>query len=137
MISAIQTALSGLMAASKKVEAGASNIANLHTVGALDDPDNAPYTPLTVQQESLKGTEGRGLGVKADFAPKSPAFVPAYDPDSPFADEDGVIGVPSVDLAEEAVNLTIAEASYKANLAVIKTADELHEDLLHIFDDRV
>lgn len=137
MISAIQTALSGLLAATKRVEAGASNIANQQTAGSLDDPENAPYTPLTVQQETLKGTDGQSFGVKAEFAPRNPAFVPAYDPDSPFADENGVIGLPNVDLAEEAVNLTIAKAAYKASLAVIKTADEMQEDLLRITDKRV
>ena len=137
MISAIQTALSGLLAASKRTEAVASNIANLQTAGSLDDPDNAPYTPLTVQQQSLKGTDGQGFGVKAEFAPKNPAFVPAYEPDSPFANKDGVIGLPNVDLAEEAVNLTIAKASYQANAAVIKTAGQMEDDLLRTFDKRV
>lgn len=137
MINAIQIALSGMLAASKKTEAVASNIANQQTVGSLNDPDNAPYTPLTVQQDSLKGTDGHGLGVKADFAPKNPAFVPAYDPDSPFANEEGVIGVPNVDMAEEAVNLDIAKAAYKANAAVIRTATDMDDALLKIFDKRV
>ena len=115
----------------------AQNIANQQTVGSLDDPDNAPYTPLTVQQGSLKGSDGQGFGVKADFAPKNPAFVPAYDPDSPFANEEGVIGVPNVDLAEEAVNLTIAKAGYKAGAAVIRTSSDMDDALLSIFDKRV
>jgi flagellar basal-body rod protein FlgC len=137
MINAIQIALSGLLAASKKTEAVASNIANQQTVGSLNDPDNAPYTPLTVQQGSLKGADGQGFGVKADFAPKNPAFVPAYDPDSPFANEEGVIGVPNVDLAEESVNLNIAKASYKASAAVIRTASEMEDALLNMFDKKV
>lgn len=137
MINAIQTALSGLLAASRRVEASASNIANQLTAGSLEDPDNAPYTPLTVQQESLKGTDGQSFGVKSEFAPKNPAFIPAYDPDSPFANEDGIIGLPNVDLAEEAVNLSIARAGYKASLAVVKTADEMQDDLLRTFDKRV
>ena len=137
MISAIQTALSGLLAATKKVDAGASNIANLQTAGSLTDPENAPYTPLTVHQETLKGTDGQSYGVKAEFAPRNPAFVPGYAPSSPFADERGIIGLPNVDLAEEAVNLSIAKASYKANIAVIKTADEMEKDLLNAIDKRV
>lgn len=137
MMNAIHTALSGLLAASKRVEAVASNVANVQTAGSLEDPDNAPYTPLTVQQDTLKGTDGQSFGVKAEFAPRNPAFVLAYDPDSPFADENGVIGLPDVDLAEEAVNMDIARAAYKANLAVIKTADEMSDDLLKTFDRRV
>lgn len=45
--------------------------------------------------------------------------------------DDGVI----IDLSEEAVNLLIAETEFKANLATIKTADEMSDELLSIFDD--
>lgn len=41
----------------------------------------------------------------------------------------------TVDLSEEAVNLLLAETEYKANLATIKTADELSDELLDILDD--
>jgi len=43
---------------------------------------------------------------------------------------DGVI----VDLSEEAINLLTAETAFKANLATIKTAEELSNELLSIFD---
>jgi len=45
---------------------------------------------------------------------------------------DGVI----VDLSEEAVNLLLAETEFKANIATIKTADELSNELLSIFDKK-
>ena len=69
--------------------------------------------------------------------PKSPGIVNAYAPDSPFSNADGEVGVPNVDLAEEAVNLKIAEITYKANISVIKTAGEMSNELLNIFDKRV
>jgi len=43
----------------------------------------------------------------------------------------------TVELSEEAVNLILAETSYKANLATIKTANELSEELLRLFDETV
>ncbi len=43
----------------------------------------------------------------------------------------------TVDLSEEAVNLKIAEISYKANIASIKAADEMSDELMRIFDERV
>ncbi len=135
MISAIQTALSGLFASSRKIEASASNIANLTTAGSLSDPDNAPYTPIQTQQTAVT-VNGETAGVRADFVPKSPAFVPAYDPDSPFADEEGLIGVPNVDLGEEAVNISLAKTAYKASLSVIKTSSEMDDDLLRLFDKK-
>jgi flagellar basal-body rod protein FlgC len=80
--------------------------------------------------------DGGGQGVRADFVQKDPPFVPAYDPDSPFANADGIIGVPNVNLAEEAVNVSLAKTAYKANLATIKTVDEMQDDLLRILDKR-
>ncbi len=130
MINAIGIALSGLNAASLKLNASASNIANLSTVGSLVDPDNAPYTPLITQSKSL----GTG-GVLTQYAPKPNPFFPAYDPDSPFADENGVVGVPNVDLAEEIVNSKLAAITYKANLSTIKVSGSLFDELLGIFDD--
>lgn len=135
MINAIQIALSGLAAASKKVEASASNIANLTTEGSLTDPDNPPFSAVTTIQETVTGEDGAALGVKANVIPKNTPFVPAFDPDSPFADEDGVIGIPNVNLAEEAVNINLAETTFKANLKVIEAASELSDELLGIFDD--
>lgn len=134
MINVINTALSGLNAAAKKVDAAASNIANVSTTGSVEDGGQAPYSALTTVQKTVVDGEGNGLGARTDIVPKDPGFVPAYAPDSPFANAEGIIGVPNVNLAEEAVNLKLAEISYKASLSVIKTADELSEELLHTVD---
>lgn len=137
MVNTISIALAGLQAASKKIEASASNIANVSTSGALDPADGpAPYSALTTQQQTVTDPNGNGIGVEAQNIPKDPGFVPAFDPNSPFANEDGVIGVPNVDLAEEAVNLKIAEASYKASLAALETAQELSDELFRAVDER-
>lgn len=40
-------------------------------------------------------------------------------------------------LIEDIVDIKVAETAYKANLAVIKVADELTEELLHAFDKTV
>ncbi len=79
MIGAISTAVSGLMAASKKAEQAAVNIATATT------PEN----------------------------------------------------IDKVELSEEAVNLKIAETTYKANIATIKAADEMNDALMRMFDERV
>lgn len=130
MINAIDVALSGLTAAEKKVQVSAGNIANLETVGSLDDPAHLPYTPQTVQQIA-----GPGGSVNTVVVPKTPPFVPAFDPDSPFANAAGQVGVPNIDLGEEAVNLQIAKIAYRADLAIIKTAKEMEDDLFRTIDE--
>lgn len=129
MTNTIGIALSGLMSATRKVAAAASNIANLNTAGSLTPGQQAPYQSVTTAD-----TAQAGGGVKTEVIPKNPPFVPAYDPDSPFADAQGLIGVPNTDLASEAVNLTLAKTAYKANLAVLKTEDEMQDALLKSFD---
>lgn len=59
----------------------------------------------------------------------TPGHVPAYEPDSPDADADGLVGAPNVDLASNIVELTQAEHAYKANLATLRTLDELSKAL--------
>ena len=133
----ISIALSGLQAATKKVNATASNIANLQTVGSLEEGEQAPYTPIGTQQTAVTDASGNGLGVRTDYVAKNQPFVPAFDPDSPFANEDGIIGVPNIDLAEEAVNLNLAEITFKANVETLRTAEELADELFKIFDEEV
>lgn len=130
MIESIGIALTGLDAASKRLSASASNIANLQTVGSLEDGRQAPYTPIDTQQ-----TARENGGVNTTFVQRDPAFVPAFDPDSPFADENGVIGVPNINLAEEAVNITLAEITYKANLKTLQAASDLTKELFNAVDE--
>lgn len=131
MINAISIALSGLTAASRKVDTAASNIANVSTGGALDPSKGgkAPYSALeTTQTSTAQG------GVTADVRIKQPGYIPAYDPNSPFANEEGEIGAPNVSLDEEAVNLKLAETTYKANIQSLKTSIEMNDELFKAFD---
>lgn len=103
MIEAISTALSGMFAATKRVDASASNIANMSTPG---------YTPVTTIQ-----TTSQNGGVMAENRVRA--------------------GVDQVELSEEAVNLKLAEISYKANISVLKVADEMAKEMGSLFDKKV
>ncbi|MDH5722656.1 MAG: flagellar basal body protein [Alphaproteobacteria bacterium] len=130
MTNAITIALSGLNSAAQRVSAAASNIANAFTSGSLEEGEQAPYTPLdtTSKADALGGVQTRVI-------PRDNPFSAAYEPNSPFANEDGIVGVPNVDLAEEIVKMKLAEISYKANLKSIKVAGELFDELLKATDD--
>ena len=130
MIKSINIALSGLNAATNKLNASASNIANFQTTGTLNGEGQQPFTPVTTQE-----TTADNGGVDSAIVSRQDPFVPAFDPDSPFADENGIIGVPNVDLAEESVNLILAELQYKANIEVIQTASDLSDELLNVLDE--
>ncbi len=123
MIGAISTALTGLLAASKRAEGAANNIANVSST------DYRATTTVQTAAPDNAGTQARNI-------PKTPVIVNAYAPDSPFANADGMVSTPDVDLAEEAVNLKLAEIAYKANASTIKTADEMSKALLDTFDKK-
>lgn len=121
------------MAASKRAEASAENISNMSSAGTVDG--SGAYSGYRAQ--TTVQSENAGGGVSAENVVKKPGMVNAYAPESPFANSEGLIGTPDVDLAEEAVNLKLAEIAYKANASVIRTANEMSDALNNVFDKKV
>lgn len=134
MLNTISIALSGLNAATQRLSATASNVANVMTAGSLEAGKQAPYDALTTRQTAQNLPNGNGTGVKSEVVSAGKPFIPSYAPDSPFADANGIIGAPNVDLAEEAVNMMLAKTVYKANISVIKTSGEMSDELLKMVD---
>lgn len=125
----INTALSGLNAASTGIGVSASNVANVQsTVGTVDGQKvNQPYVPQEVTQQA------RALGgVTTSLRDVTPPSVPVFSPEDPVANEDGVVQLPNVDLTQETANQLLASNAYKANASVIRRADEMYQSLLDI-----
>ncbi|MGH1404790.1 MAG: flagellar basal body rod protein FlgC [Alphaproteobacteria bacterium] len=132
MNNVLSTAISGLNDATTRLYVSANNIANARTTGSLTDPQNAPYSALTVDSRTtLNGS------VRTETSPRSPAFIPSFAPDSPFADDNGLIGTPNVNQAEELINAQLAKHAYQANAQIISTAKDLQEELIRAVDDTI
>ena len=129
MSSTIDAALSGLAAASKRVEVSASNIANQQSTATSINgvTTNKSYIPQDVVQISL----GAG-GVRAETRDTPKPTINYYDPSSAQTDGTGFVATPNVDVAKELVNQQIASYDYKANLKAIKIASSLEQNLLDI-----
>jgi flagellar basal-body rod protein FlgC len=128
------TALSGMNAATRRVEASASNIANAASTGALPDSDgNVPpgapqaYAPLDVVQ-----TAGAGGGTQTTVRTATPATIAVSDPQAPFANQSGLVAASNVDLAGELIGQMIASYSFAANATVLKAGDRMTRALLNI-----
>lgn len=133
MTSPLSIALSGLTAASTRANAAASNIANANTSGAREGTEGPQaYTPIDVVQ--ISGEDGT---TRAQTIERDPAYSSTYDPDSSYADQDGYVATPNVDLTEEIVDLRQAALAYSANLAVAKVASEMEKEMLNRFDETV
>ena len=125
-------AVSGLNAASLRLQVAASNIANAMSDGPLQgvpNPQNFPsaYTPLQVTQ-----TDVIGGGTKATVRAVSPATLTTFDPTAPFANSDGFVASPNVDLATQMIQLLIARSNYAANALVIRADAQMSAALLNI-----
>lgn len=135
MIGALGSSLSGLQAASAQAAVAASNLAGQGVKGALpnaagETPAGQPsaYRPLAATQTALPGG-----GAVTGLRPLTSAVLPEYDPGASYANADGQVAAPNVDTGQNLVALKTAELSYKANLAVFRTNDEMQKELLRSF----
>ena len=144
-MSTLSIATSGLSAASLRLNVAASNIANVLTTGPLPTTGGseasgggagsssnnlnlpAVYVPLQVNQ-----VDQPGGGTIATVSAVSPGFVPQSDPGAPFANEDGLVAAPNVDLASEFVQLLTAKYAFAANAKVVQTYYDTTKSLLDI-----
>jgi flagellar basal-body rod protein FlgC len=140
----LSIATSGLSAASLRLDVAASNIANALTTGPLpatsgsDAPGGANsssngvnlpsvYIPLQVNQADQSGG-----GTVATASAVSPGFVAQSDPGAWFANQDGLVAAPNVDLASQFVQLLTAKYAFAANAKVVQSYANTTRSLLDI-----
>ena len=148
-MSTLSIATSGLSAASLRLDVAASNIANVLTTGPLpaatpgtgasggtsgsSSNSNLPaaYVPLQVDQvdQSSGSTPG---GTTATVTTVSPSFVAQFDPSAPFANQNGLVAAPNLDLASQFIQLLVAKYDFAANAKVIRAYAATTKSLLDI-----
>jgi flagellar basal-body rod protein FlgC len=134
-ISARDIAVSGLKAQRLRMNVIANNIANAMT----------PVTPgggaFRRQMALLKGHEldpiarrGKsGVEVERVAKDQSPLKL-VFEPDNPYANAEGFVEYPNVDLSIEMVNLLSAQRAYEANIAVILAGRTMSARAMRIID---
>jgi len=147
-MSTLSIATSGLSAASLRLNVTASNIANLRTTGPLPATGGsgtsggtgtssnnstfpAAYVPLRVNQVDQSSGSMSG-GTVATVSTVSPSFVAQFDPSAPFANQDGLVAAPNIDLASQFIQLLTAKYDFAANAKVIQAYDDTTKSLLDI-----
>lgn len=132
MSSVSAIAMSGLSAASLQLQVSAGNVANAFTTGPLPGSAQsgsypAAYTPQRVDQSVLANG-----GTSATVSAVSPAYTSAYDPSAPYADSQGMVASPNVNLASEIVQQLTARLSFAANVQLVKADHKMTASLLNI-----
>lgn len=140
MIDSLTIALSGLKANKDRANVAAENIANVSTAGsipnaAVDRPKDV-YIPKRVTQTTATtynpDCTTNGAGVRTSVEPTDPGYQVAQDPDAYYADENGLVAVPDVNLETEIINLKLASTLFKANIKVIESTQDMTDSLLDI-----
>ena len=132
MTSISTIALSGMNAAARRLQVSASNVANIETTGALPSADGTvpAGTPQAYAPLRLVQTESAGGGTQTTVATVTPSTIAISDPQASFANEDGEVAAPNVDISQEMVDQMIASYSFAANAAVMKADDGMTKTLI-------
>lgn len=114
---------SALNAQSARLNAVASNLANADSVIGSD---GQPYRAKQVVFAATPvGSEG-GQGVRVTQVVQSAAPLRMnYEPNSPYANDQGYVAMPNVNVVEEMVNMISASRSYQSNAEMMNTAKSL------------
>ena len=116
----------------------ASNIANAESVAA--DPEQTYRARYPVFQAALQEAIGdgqpheavqTGVQVPAILESQKP-FDLRYEPDHPYANDDGYVTYPNVSVVEEMANMISASRSFQVNVEVMNSAKAMMQRLLTI-----
>lgn len=117
---------SAMTAQSMRLNVVASNMANAESVTSSD---GKPYVAKQVVFEAkpLGPLLPKGVaGVTVQKVIDDPAPMKlVYDPGSPYADGNGYVTMPNVNVVEEMVNMISASRSYQANVEMMNTTKTL------------
>lgn len=130
MFKDLSISASGLAAERLRMGLIATNIAH------AQDTDRGDGTPYRRQEAVFRSVlEGALAGTVEVEEIAEDHYTPMerlYRPGHPDADEDGMVSMPNVDVANEMVDLIIAARAYEANLMVSRMGVQMKEKALDL-----
>jgi flagellar basal-body rod protein FlgC len=130
----LDTAASALHTNRVWMDAIADNLANINTINPYDQP---AFQSRNVVAHELPGREGELLGVGGGVAPIAVLFGDAtgrlrYEPGHPYANEQGLVRYPDLDLSDQMTQLIVSQRAYQLNLAVVDRARDAYLQAIQI-----
>ncbi len=119
--SAMQTAVSGLRAQTKRLRVVAENLANADTTSATPGGDPFRRKTITFGSELDRATGAEEVTIKRIGRDMSD-FRRTYEPGHPSADAEGYVLRPNVNRMVEIMDMQEAQRSYEANLTMLTGA---------------
>jgi len=116
-------------ASTSSTSASAASAASASSpTGSSSTPPTA-YQPLQLVQYT--NADIASGGVSTDIQPTSPAFYAAYAPSASYANSNGQVAAPNIDLPSQIANQASALIQFQANLKVIQASDQLQESVIN------
>lgn len=136
---------SGMRVYQTWIDALSDNIANLNTINPAGE---GAFQERFVVAQSSTGAAGAGMRGAGAAGPGGDgigdgAYVSGvlfgdaegravYQPDHPYADADGMVRMPDMDMSTQMTNLIIAQRAYSANVTVFERARDTYLRALDI-----
>jgi flagellar basal-body rod protein FlgC len=129
MFGALDTAVSGATTGRVWLDAIADNVANVNDVAPTGEP---AYQERFVVARARQ-TDGRPAGAVVAGALFGNALGrEVFDPDHPYADDDGLVRVPDMSLSDQMTNMLIAQRAYQANVSAFRAGRDAYLRALEI-----
>ncbi|MBG82934.1 MAG: flagellar basal body rod protein FlgC [Phycisphaerae bacterium] len=132
MFGALDISSSGLVAQRQRMTAIAGNLANIETILNAEG-EYEPYRrriPMFSPGDPANGSS-HGVHLSGIMLDDSPLQM-RYEPDSPWADEQGYVGYPDISLVIEQMNAMEASRAYEANITVAEATKSMYSIALEI-----
>jgi flagellar basal-body rod protein FlgC len=120
LFNVFNVAASGMTAQAQRLNVVASNIANAESVTTAN---GQPYRGRQVVFAAIPvaGLEAGGVQVEQVVEDQSPPRI-VHNPSHPFADQNGNVAMPNVNVVEEMVNMISASRSYQTSVEAMNAA---------------
>jgi flagellar basal-body rod protein FlgC len=127
MFGSLDVSTSGLIASRVRMEAISANIANQDAIKNTDgqyEPFRRRIVSLATGDPSGGRNSELGVHVASIDLDDGPLRM-KLEPESPFANADGYVGYPNVDLVTEQMNAMEAQRSYEANITAVEATKSM------------
>jgi flagellar basal-body rod protein FlgC len=136
---------SGMRVFQTWIDAVSDNVANVNTVNPAGEESFRERFVLAQASGggALGGARSAGVGTTGTGEIGDGVFVAGaafgdgegrmvYNPDHPYADADGMVRMPNIDMSTQMTNLIVAQRAYSANVTVFQGARDTYLRALEI-----
>ncbi|MGQ0825056.1 MAG: flagellar basal body rod protein FlgC [Actinomycetota bacterium] len=130
----LQTAGSGLRTHRIWMDAVADNLANVNTIRPFDEP---AFQERFIVAQAIRSDDRDPPGVGGGSRAAAVLFGSdegrlRYQPEHPYANSEGVVRGPDINVGDQMTQLIMAQRAYQMNLAVVDRARDTYMQALQI-----